>query len=226
MGDINQYEWVKRHVECLRGPVLEIGSKKYNEAVSYDYRSLLGHLGPYVGTDLAAGDGVDIVADLTSDFDALPEPLRETKYGTILCMSVMEHVRDVFKFAANMRSLLAAGGTAFVSVPWVWRFHGYPSDYWRFSPEALKFLLEPLDLDGAESCVSYQQFGNYAPLNSEVLSTYPNYRDDTVPESRAVRMSQRLLDGVMRCISPRLSRRSRPVLYPTMINAYFHSRAA
>lgn len=226
MGDINQFEWVKRQAGRLRGPILEIGSKKYSAAVSHDYRTLLGHLGRYVGTDLAAGDGVDVVADLTSDFEALPEALRATRFGTILCMSVMEHVRDVYKFAANLRRLLADGGVALVSVPWVWRFHGYPSDYWRFSPEALKFLLEPLILDSAASCVSYQQSGNYAPLCSEVLNAYPDYAADTAPASRSGRVCRRVFDGVMRRISPRFGTRPRPVLYPTMINTCFQSQAA
>lgn len=226
MGDVNQYEWVRRHVGNLRGPVLETGSKQYNRNVSYDYRSLLGHLTPYVGTDLAAGDGVDVVADLTADFDALPAALRQTKFGTIICMSVMEHVRDVYKFAANLRRLLADDGVAFVSVPWVWRFHGYPSDYWRFSPEALKFLLEPWALNESASCLSYQQPGNFAPLSAAALNAYPDYAADTAPASRAGRLGQRIFEGAMRRLSPRLSRRPRPVLYPTMVNAVFHGRAA
>ncbi len=226
MGDVNQYEWVRRNLGRLRGPVLETGSKRYNRNVSYDYRSLLAPLGAYVGTDLAPGDGVDVVADLTADFDALPEALRGTKFGTIVSMSVMEHVRDVYKFASNLRRLLDDDGTLLVSVPWVWRFHGYPSDYWRFSPEALKFLLAPLFLDECASCVSYQQPGNFAPLCAEVLNAYPNLDADTAPPSRVGRLGQRLYNGVMRRISPRLLPEPRRVLYPTMINAYFHRRAA
>ena len=146
MGDINQLEWVRQHLARARPPFLEIGSKQYG-TVSQDYRCLLAGRGSYIGCDMAAGAGVDVVADLTADFERLPAPLRMTRFKTILCMSVMEHVRDVYRFTANLRRLLADDGIAFISVPWVWRFHGYPSDYWRFSPEALKFLFEPLALD-------------------------------------------------------------------------------
>jgi SAM-dependent methyltransferase len=189
-----------------------------------DYRTLLAGRGQFVGTDMEAGDGVDVVADLTADFDALPQPLRATKFRTILCMSVMEHVRDVYKFAANFRRLLADDGVAFVSVPWVWRFHGYPSDYWRFSPEALKFLLEPLVLDAAGSCLSYQQPGRIGPLSTAVLNTYPDYEADTAPPSRLGRAAVRLYRGVTR-LAPRLARARRQVLYPTMINAVFQKAA-
>lgn len=216
MGDINQFEWIKRHVGSLRGPVLEVGSKQYGANVSHDYRSLLSHLGKYIGTDMAAGPGVDITADLTADFASLPAALRQTQFGTIVCMSVMEHVRDVYKFSANLRRLLADDGIAFISVPWVWRFHGYPSDYWRFSPEALKFLFEPLALNAEASCVSYQQLGRFAPLSADYLNLYPNYEEDTAPTSMMGRWIWKL---ARRCRTPR------QVLYPCMINAVFQRAA-
>ncbi len=224
MGDVNQLEWVRRNLHRLRPPVLEIGSKNYG-AVSQDYRSLLSHPGPYLGTDMAPGDGVDVVADLTADFDALPEPLRATKFRTVLCMSVMEHVRDVYRFAANLRRLLADDGVALISVPWVWRFHGYPSDYWRFSPEALKFLFEPLALDGAASCLSYQQPGRFDRLSPDVLGTYPDYDADTAPASRTGRAALRWYQRVAAKVAPRWARSRRQVLYPVMVNAVFHRAA-
>lgn len=223
MGDVNQIDWVRRNLEHVRPPILEIGSKNYG-SVSQNYRGLLANHGPYVGTDMAPGDGVDVVADLTADFESLPEALRKTTFGTILCMSVMEHVRDVYKFAVNLRRLLADDGFAFISVPWVWRFHGYPSDYWRFSPEALKFLLAPLQLDAASSCVSYQPPGQIAPLSVESIASYPDYERDTAPPTRLGRATVRLIRGLTR-LAPGIGRTRRQVLYPTMINAVFRSAA-
>jgi hypothetical protein len=224
MGDVNQLEWVRRHIDRIRPPILEIGSRNYG-AVSMGYRDLLAGRGRYVGTDMEPGDGVDVVADLTADFDDLPAALRESPFRTILCLSVMEHVRDVYRFAVNLRRLLAPDGVAFVSVPWVWRFHGYPSDYWRFSPEALKFLMEPLELDAAGSCLSYQPPGHVAPLTVAALGAYPDYDADTAPPSRLGRGLLRLVRATRR-LAPRLARPRRQVLYPTMINALFSRPAA
>src|SRR5262245_53111639 len=55
MGDVNQFEWVKKQAHRVSGPILEIGSKHYAK-VSYDYRSLFAGHGTYVGTDMAPGD--------------------------------------------------------------------------------------------------------------------------------------------------------------------------
>jgi hypothetical protein len=35
--------------------------------------------------------------------------------------------------AANLTRLVRPGGTLYVAVPWVWRYHPYPDDYFRFS---------------------------------------------------------------------------------------------
>jgi SAM-dependent methyltransferase len=225
MGDVNQYEWVKEHFSRTSSPVLEVGSKNYG-SVSYDYRSLFAGIGEYVGTDLAPGNGVEIVADLTSDFESLPERLRKTKFGTIICMSVMEHVRDVYRFAANLRRLLADDGIAFISVPWVWRFHGYPSDYWRFSPEALKFLFEPLVLDVARSCISFKDPGAVRPLSNDILNVYPDYEADYAPRTRAGRLAERIYTRLAGRLAPPSKRSRGQVLYPTMINAVFQKTRA
>jgi SAM-dependent methyltransferase len=225
MGDANQYEWVKKHADRVEAPILEIGSKNYG-SVSYDYRGLFVGRGAYVGADMSPGDGVDVVADLTADFDCLPESLRTTRFGAILCLSVMEHVRDIYRFALNLRQLLAADGVAFVSVPWVWRFHGYPSDYWRFSPEALRFLLAPLQLDETASCISHQQLGSFNPLCHGLLNTYPDYAGDTAPASRAGRWIVNQYQRLAQRFAPRMGRSKRQVLYPTMINAVFRPNLA
>jgi hypothetical protein len=39
------------------------------------------------------------------------------------------------------------GATIFVTVPFCWRIHGYPSDYWRMTPEALKVLFPSITWD-------------------------------------------------------------------------------
>jgi hypothetical protein len=47
--------------------------------------------------------------------------------------------------AANIERLMAPGATLFVSVPFCWRVHGYPSDYWRMTPDGLLALFSTVD---------------------------------------------------------------------------------
>jgi len=46
-----------------------------------------------------------------------------------------------------MMRLLKPGGKVVLSVPFAWKFHGYPSDYWRFTREGVKKLFPRIDWD-------------------------------------------------------------------------------
>ena len=81
------------------------------------------------------GEGVDLVLDLE---ESLPEGLGT--FAHVECMSVLEHSKRPWLLAANPEQLMEPGATIFVSVPFIWRFHGYPSDYFRLTPEALPVL--------------------------------------------------------------------------------------
>ena len=137
MGDINQCQFVLRHKDALSGPFLEIGSRDYGS--TQDLRSFFpGET--YVGVDLSAGDSVDKVLDLTQPFEVIDEALEQQRFGTIFSLSVMEHCDQPFLMAENMTCLLKPGGRIVLSVPFAWKFHGYPSDYWRFTQEGVKKL--------------------------------------------------------------------------------------
>jgi hypothetical protein len=167
MGDANQYRWVEKHRDRLRDPMLEIGSRHYAAATSSDFRGLCrGH--SYVGVDMLAGDNVDLVVDFTNDFGRVDEQLGGRRFGTVLCLSVMEHVGDIFSFAKNLTAIMAPGGVLFLSVPFNWRFHGYPSDYWRFSPEGVKQLFPQFIFEAAAGMISSNVPGDTAPLSADV----------------------------------------------------------
>jgi SAM-dependent methyltransferase len=138
MGDFNQYAWIKNNKSLIKGPVLEIGSRFYDDTTSINYRRLCEGM-EYIGIDVSAGNNVDIVADFTDNFEAIKSKLGTT-FNTIICCSVMEHVEDIYAFARNLEKIINPGGVLFLSVPFTWEYHGYPQDYWRFTPKAIKFL--------------------------------------------------------------------------------------
>lgn len=82
------------------------------------------------------GDGVDFVYDLE-------EPLPAAWQGWfshVDCCSVLEHTQRPWVVAKTIEDCLVRGGTLLLSVPFVWRVHGYPSDYWRITTSALPVL--------------------------------------------------------------------------------------
>jgi len=88
-----------------------------------------------VGVDMEPGAGVDRVVDLE---EPLPGDLG--RFMHVECMSVLEHSRRPWLMAGNIERVLKKGGTLLVTVPFVWRVHGYPNDYWRFTKDGVRVL--------------------------------------------------------------------------------------
>lgn len=165
MGDINQLYLVKRHLDMISGPVLEVGSKDYGS--TQDFRSLLGNV-EYIGTDLSAGKGVDVVTDMAADFEQVSAALGGRRFGTVICFSVLEHCKNPFKMAENITRLLTERGTALISVPFSWKVHGFPSDYWRFTADGVRVLFPDLEFDHERGSTSTSKPGDIRPIDAHM----------------------------------------------------------
>src|SRR6266851_419241 len=125
---------VAETIDCP-GPILEIGSFQVagQEHIA-ELRSLF--IGKdYLGVDMRTGPGVDCVADV----EALPQ--KTASVGTVIALNTFEHVPHFWKGFAEVKRVLRPDGVFLVSCPFYFHIHSYPSDYWRFTPEALKVLL-------------------------------------------------------------------------------------
>jgi SAM-dependent methyltransferase len=120
----------------LPGPVVEIGSYQVagQEEIA-DLRSFFPGK-PFVGIDRRPGPGVDQVADVEE------LPLADGSVGTMLAMNTFEHVPRFWRGFAEIARVLRPDGALLVSCPFYFHIHEHPSDYWRFTPEALDLLLE------------------------------------------------------------------------------------
>jgi SAM-dependent methyltransferase len=165
MGDANQRLFLERHVPRVGGPVVEIGSKDYGSTASF--RDLYAGV-EYTGVDLEPGKGVDLVADLTGGLGSL----REGHYALAICCSVLEHTPEPWVMAANIKRLLRPGGMLYLSVPWVWRYHAYPDDYFRFSPRAVQSLFAALEW--TQAAYSSSVTGEIVPLDLADLREVDN----------------------------------------------------
>jgi len=175
MGDRNQFRFIQRHDDLLVPPYLEVGSKNYG--TTQDLRALFASRGKYVGIDREAGEGVDVILDLTHSFDDVDAALQGERFGTIFCLSVLEHCEQPFRMAANLTSLLKPGGRIYISVPFAWKFHGYPSDYWRFTHEGVKKLFPELAFPAQLGVAARPSTDDFSPLDPNIgkISLSPGY---------------------------------------------------
>ena len=63
-------------------------------------------------------------------------------FDLIVCCSVLEHVDAPWLFANNVNNLSSKGGLLYIAVPFVWRFHAYPNDYFRYTHSGIKKLFK------------------------------------------------------------------------------------
>jgi len=163
LGDKNQIALLKHIVPAFNGPILEIGSRVESSNTT-QYQSLFPG-NEYVGVDMQEGTNVDFVIDLTEGTGEL----KEDYFKLIICASVLEHVKYPWLFAANITKLLKPGGLLYMSVPWIWRYHMYPDDYFRYSPAAIKEVLFP-DLEWGKF------YGSLRPTDNEGFFEIINFK--------------------------------------------------
>jgi SAM-dependent methyltransferase len=151
MASINIIEWINKYAKHIGSDVLEVGAKKYKEHAYLGLREFLAKKRPrsrLVGCDISAGDEVDVVLDITAPLQDVKSTLPNETFDSVFCISVLEHIPEVASACRNISALLNPGGALFVSVPFVFRYHGYPGDLWRFTPEAVMYLFPDIDFLG------------------------------------------------------------------------------
>lgn len=133
MGSPNDLIYLQEVLPNPSGKVLEIGARENSTGFRTFYKPLVEE---YVGTDLVEGTDVDVVCDLT----LANNPLPKNYFDLVICCSVMEHVPNPWILAKNISDLVRPGGNLYICVPWAWKYHPYPEDYYRFSFRAIEYL--------------------------------------------------------------------------------------
>lgn len=89
------------------------------------------------------------------EFDVCTSPA-PGQFDVVLCDQVLEHVVDPWAAMRTLRDLCRPEGHVIVSTPFLLRIHHEPMDYWRFTSDGLRVLLEGAGL----APVTVQQWGN------------------------------------------------------------------
>lgn len=119
------------HLPIQPKRVLVVGSKIYDKK-PIDRRKLYNDA---IGVDMSPGEGVDLIHDMEN-----PLPDSIGKFDHVDCVSVLEHCARPWLMAETIQNAMKPGATLFLSAPFCWRVHGYPSDYYRYTIEAFSVL--------------------------------------------------------------------------------------
>jgi SAM-dependent methyltransferase len=123
-------------------PVVEFGALQVEAEQENDLRPLFAGQ-PFTGSDMRAGPGVDRVEDLRSLSFA------DGEVGTALCLDTLEHCEDPPAACRELRRVTAEGGICVISSVMLFGIHGYPNDYFRFTPEGFRSMLSGFEWSAA-----------------------------------------------------------------------------
>jgi len=127
--------------------VIEAGSLNVNGSARDHVEALQPAM--YLGTDMRAGPGVDMVCAA----EMLPGRLGDLKADVLISTECLEHAEEWQGALDGMIRVLKPGGTLVLTTRGPgFPVHGYPSDYWRFPVPVMRKLLEAAHLQ-VEVCV-------------------------------------------------------------------------
>lgn len=122
--------------------VLEVGSRDVNGSP----RGILAGIPwlNYIGCDIEAGPGVDIIADALK----LDEVFAEGQSDIVLATELLEHVSDWRLALYQMAKQLVVGGLMIITTRSPgFEYHPYPLDCWRFTVEHMqRIFVDPMKI--------------------------------------------------------------------------------
>jgi SAM-dependent methyltransferase len=114
--------------------LLEIGSRNVTGVV---WRSAFQSSVTYTGLDIHEGDNVDLVGDVHTVSSQLPRD----HYDAVFSISVFEHLAMPWQAVIEINRIMKPGGLLYISTHPTIPPHELPWDFWRYSSETFKALL-------------------------------------------------------------------------------------
>lgn len=123
-----------RHI-LVAEPIYEFGAYHVQGMPEEDLRPLFEGK-DYIGSDMRAGPGVDMILDL-HEID-----LPDATASCVICLDTLEHVEYPRNAMSEIHRILRPDGIAVISSVFEFPIHNHPNDYWRFTPEGFRSLLK------------------------------------------------------------------------------------
>ncbi len=122
--------------------ILEVGSANINGSI----RPYIGLHAPasYVGVDIEAGEGVDLVCmgeELVTQFG-------ENRFDLVVATELLEHVENWKAVISNMKRVCKTDGCIVITTRSKgFPFHAYPHDYWRFEMDDMREIFADMQIE-------------------------------------------------------------------------------
>jgi SAM-dependent methyltransferase len=135
--------------------VIEVGTLRSDPKFPTHHTAWAPH-GTWLKVDAYPGQDVDVVDDAHTlrslrtqqpgPWDGIVNDYMPAVFDAYVACSVYEHLRRPWEAIKTAASVVRPGGLVYVQTHQTFPLHGYPSDYFRFSREALAGIMEDAGL--------------------------------------------------------------------------------
>jgi len=119
-----------------------------------------------INVDLVPGPTIDVCASV----ERLPFP--DEVFDLVVSQELLEHVRDPLRAMQEMRRVLKKGGTVYCQVPFIIGYHPGPTDFWRFTREGVRELVERANLECSEVTMAVGAGTGFYRIAVEFLAVF------------------------------------------------------
>lgn len=135
---LEEAKWLGKELMNLatkteKAKVLNVGSgtaEKYDSIQSqqndFIFKLLRAQKVETINTDIEAGEGVDLVGDLTDN--AFLQLLEKKNFNIVTCNNLLEHIETIQPICDSFQTIVAPNGYLVVSVPYRYPYHPDPID--------------------------------------------------------------------------------------------------
>lgn len=148
-------------------------------------------------------------AAVSASADAIPLP--DASFDVVVLTQVLEHVLRPAVVLGEIARVLRPGGRLLATVPFVWELHEEPHDYWRFTPYALRALLEDAGLEVTDVQPRSDSLSALAQLMTNVAWTLVS--EDSDERANQASLTLRELAGEVAKLAPLDTQRVMPLGY-------------
>jgi len=126
---------LKKNLKLLSGRVLDLGC-----GVRPYEKDILKFADDYIGLDWFNTQH-DLCADIVADLNN-PLPLKSAIADSVVSFQVMEHLCEPQIMLNEAFRILKPGNMILIAVPFNWRVHEVPYDFFRYTCYGLKYMLK------------------------------------------------------------------------------------
>ena len=131
----------------------EVEGKKIIEVGSHDVNGSLRPIieswkpASYIGVDIQAGPGVDVVCRAETIVDAFGKE----SFDVVISTDLLEHVRKWRTVISNIKHICRANGILVITTrSRGFHYHGYPYDFWRYELADMEYIFSDCIIERLE----------------------------------------------------------------------------